>query len=106
MEYQLHHIALSVHDLDWHKRFFETVFKMHISKASGEIPYRKIWYQEGIQLNETTEFLICNNLYDHIAITTTNTKETITLATNLGCRQISENWFELPSKIRIELIQL
>lgn len=105
MKYQLHHIALLVHNLDWHKNFFETVFEMHISKTSGKIPYRKIWYSEGIQLNETPDISISNNLYDHIAITVPDIGKVITHAKNLGCKQISESWLELPNKVRIELIQ-
>lgn len=52
MKPHLHHAALNVADLDWYAAFFQETFAMEVRRTSGEAPARKIWFSEGIQLNE------------------------------------------------------
>ena len=79
MKYTLHHIALSVDRLDWYLDFFTTVFEMTVQKTAGDAPERKIWFHEGVQLNEAAKKPAAGTLYDHLAISAKE-KETVIAA--------------------------
>ncbi|HIT73153.1 MAG TPA: VOC family protein [Candidatus Fimicola cottocaccae] len=105
MKNYLDHCALNVKDFDWNLNFFKNVFDMTIKKTLGDIPNRKIWFNEGIQLNEClkSENSICK--YDHIGICVEDVDSIISKALSEGCRNIEgkENWIILPEGIVIEL---
>lgn len=104
MKYTLHHIALSVDRLDWYLDFFTKVFEMTVRKTAGEAPERKIWFHEGIQLNEAPGTPAAGTFYDHIAISAEDKKAVIARAEEFGCRLIQENWITLPDGLTIELM--
>lgn len=104
MKYTLHHIALSVNRLDWYVDFFTKVFEMTVRKTAGSAPERKIWFHEGIQLNETPDTPAAGTLYDHLAISAEDPEAVIARAEEAGCRRIRENWIVLPDGVTMELI--
>ena len=104
MKYTLHHIALSVDRLDWYLDFFTTVFEMTVQKTAGDAPERKIWFHEGVQLNEAPDTPAAGTLYDHLAISAEDKETVIARAEKFGCRRIKENWISLPDGVTIELI--
>ena len=105
---QLDHVAICSANLDMTIDFFETVFHMTILRESGERPFRKVWFQQGIQVNEISE---SGGEYDgipysHIAIRVTDETATRMKLMSYGCKNIDEkkNWFLTREGIIIELL--
>ena len=90
----LNHIALNVKDFDWYEHFFRTVCSMNSYREDGVSPNRKIWFSEGIQLNETTEELPVKGIYDHVSA-----------AKAAGCTDVpgKSHWFMLPNGVKVEV---
>lgn len=105
MNTQLNHVALSVEEFEWHVHFFHEVLGMSIKKSAGEKPTRKIWFNEGIQLNEVTKTIEDIGVCNHLGIETSDVRQTLKRAYLNGCTESSqgEQWFCLPSGIVIEL---
>ncbi len=108
MKSQIHHAALNVSAFDWYTAFFQTVFGMTVQKTSGERPARKVWFHEGIQLNERTDAIGCGTICDHISLAVENIPEAVDAAINAGCDPLPEgaHWFALPNGVRLELKQM
>lgn len=104
MKNQLHHVALSATNIDWYIDFFTDVFEMTLRKSSGDAPDRKIWFYEGIQLNECSEKTFPGTFIDHLALSVEDMDSVIKYAVLFSCKQISENWLELPDGLKIELM--
>lgn len=106
MKTQIHHSALNVKDFNWYVSFFEDVFEMSIRQTRGAVPNRKLWFHQGIQLNECPNNTTAGTLYDHIGISTDNPEEVLSRALKKGCVQIPDKprWFRLPDGIVIELM--
>lgn len=102
---QLHHVALSVNNLEWYENFFTSIFSMHVRKRTGETPNRKVWFTEGIQLNECISDPENGNLLDHFALQTNEMETVIQKAIEYGCVRIKDNWIQLPDGILIEFMQ-
>lgn len=103
---KLHHCAINVSDYDWYSTFFQEIFKMKISKSSGEMPARKVWFKEGIQLNEIPEPSPYSSVYDHIALSVCNIESVVSAALKKGCTLLPDkhNWVKLPNGVLIELM--
>ena len=102
----LEHMAIRVRDLDWHISFFEKVFGMTVKKQLGKAPNRKVWLQNGLQLNETTDFEGPEGRADHLGIMTDDVNEALRKAYELGAKDMPQghNWIELPDGLCIEVI--
>jgi len=103
----LDHVALKVSDLEWHVEFFKQVFGMTVKKMAGEKPERKVWFNEGIQLNEIASEDYEKGQMDHLGIITNEydkTAEKIRKWNAAGLPQ-GDNWFRIPSGICIELMK-
>ena len=83
----LEHMAIRVRDLDWHISFFEKVFGMTVKKQLGKAPNRKVWLQNGLQLNETTDFEGPEGRADHLGIMTDDVNEALRKAYELDTFQ-------------------
>ncbi len=107
MKSQLHHVALNVPDIQWYTSFFQRIFGMKIRKTSGRSPDRKVWFFEGIQLNECLNIPAAGAACDHISISVTDIAETMGAALKAGCMPVTngEHWFALPDGMMIELMQ-
>lgn len=104
---QLHHVAINVQDFEWNLHLFQKLFHMKIKKTAGEKPNRKVWFYQGIQINECSSLSPDSSNYDHIAISVNNISETVTQALKMNCTPLSNgnNWFLLPEGTKIELIK-
>ena len=104
---QLHHVALNVADLPWYAAFFREVFGMTARKAAGAAPGRKLWFAEGIQLNECPEPPSGGSVCDHISIAVPDVAGTVRAALRAGCTHLpnGEHWFALPNGLMIELMR-
>ncbi|MDO4478101.1 MAG: VOC family protein [Lachnospiraceae bacterium] len=109
MTSRLHHAALNVVELDWYTDFFKTVFGMSVRKTAGSAPARKIWFEEGIQLNEcagNADNADGSSAYDHLAIAVEDKDVLIREALAHDCTRGQEgpNWIYLPNGVKIELM--
>lgn len=98
----LHHVAIQTKDIDWYVVFLKKVFRMNIKKETTGL--RKIWFYEGIQINEITSNCVEEGYVNHIAISTDDRDEIIEESVKYGCIQLKENWIRLPDGLCIELI--
>ena len=108
MRSHIHHVALNVEDLDWYAAFFREVFGMQAERTAGERPGRKLWFREGIQLNEVSGPLTGGGWYDHLSLAVEDIPDTVKSALSRGCSPLPEgrNWFALPNGVRVELKEL
>lgn len=104
---RLHHVSITVQDLDWYQNFFETIFQMKIRKTAGEAPKRQIWFHEGIQLNENPDAESGATQIDHISLAVEDIPATVAAALKQSCTPNPKgaHWFTLPNGVNIELMQ-
>lgn len=105
MKNSIHHVAISTNNYDSYVSLFTEVFEMTARKSDGEAPARRIWFHEGIQINEAASASEPGKLVDHIAIGTDCMDEVIARAIAHGCTQIKSNWIQLPDGLKIELME-
>lgn len=105
MAAKIHHIAINVSEFEKYVRFFEDVFDMTPEKYSDAQNHRKIWFEQGIQINENADAAITGSQYDHIGLYVDNQEKVMEKAIAFGCIPLPEgsNWFKLPNGIRIEM---
>lgn len=108
MKPKLHHIALNVCDMEWYAALFQEIFHLEIRKREGTAPYRKIWFFEGLQLNECVDIPAQGDICDHISFSTSNIEETVEAALTAGCMPVpnKKNWFALPNGLKVELMKI
>lgn len=106
MKSQLHHVALNVSGLDWYTQFFQEVFGMEIRKSTGTAPNRKLWFTEGIQLNEVPGAPSGGGACDHISIAVPDVPAAKEAALQAGCTPLPNgaHWFSLPNGVMVELM--
>lgn len=102
---KIDHVAIKVNNLEESVQFFEEVFGMEIEKTAGEKPVRKVWFKEGIQLNETDGDIERGGMLDHIGIYTDNQSAVLGKSWEYGCKKLpnGDNWFENPLGLKVEL---
>lgn len=102
----LHHIALNVCDIEWYISFFGKIFGMEIRKTAGKVPNRKVWFVEGIQLNECQDVPDTRGICDHISIAVPDIRTAVNAALKEGCAPLpnGEHWFALPNGMPVELM--
>ncbi len=103
----LHHVALCVKEFDWYVEFFEQIFEMNVRKTAGEGSARKLWFQEGIQINETTEDTVAGTACDHISLQVENSSDAVQECLRRGCKKASngDNWIALPNGAKVEFME-
>ena len=103
---RLHHAAVNSVNFEETVRFFREVFQMEISHTRGEAPSRKLWFHQGIQVNEAAHADTAGNLYDHIGIQVDNREETLAKARAFGCTVLPDKpkWFYTPDGTLFELM--
>lgn len=101
----LNHVALNVKDFDWYVNFFRTVCGMNSYREDDVAPNRKIWFTEGIQLNETTEDLPVKGIYDHFGFHADDVAAFVSAAKAAGCGDVpgKGHWFTLPNGVKVEV---
>lgn len=103
----IHHVALCAKEFDWYVDFFEQVFEMTVRKTAGKKPDRKIWFNEGIQLNETRENTIPGTSCDHISLQVKDHIAAVKVCIERGCIKAAngDNWIVLPNGIKVEFME-
>ncbi len=107
MKAALTHAALNVRDFEWYLNFFEDVFGMKEEKRQGNMPYRKIWLDGGIQLNECQADTDSAGVLDHLGLVADDVDAVIEAAKARGCITVPfrPTWFILPNGVVIEMKQ-
>lgn len=103
---RLHHVAIKTNNVEWYVDFFKEVLGMNIKKKTDVSGERKIWFHEGIQINEVALENIERESVDHIAVSTDEMEKVIKKSVQYGCIQLKENWVQLPDGLKIELIAI
>lgn len=101
----INHTAINVIDFDWYRDFFEHVCAMHSYREDGAAPARKIWFTEGIQLNEVSSELPVRAALDHIGFHSDDVFALVAEAIENGCSPVpgKPHWFALPNGVQIEV---
>ena len=106
MKGKLHHAAVNSAHFEETVKFFETLFEMEVSSTRGEAPHRKLWFREGIQVNEVPQVAAGGNVFDHIGIQVPDREKAISKALALGCSPVEgkgAHWLLAPGDIVLEL---
>lgn len=105
MHVKIDHVAIKVNHFEENVRFFEQVFGMEVEKSAGEKPMRKVWFRQGIQLNETSEDISEGGILDHIGIYTDSEEMISQKSKEAGCENLPNrnNWFQTPTGLNFEL---
>ena len=104
---KLHHMAVNAANFEATVKFFQELFDMEVLKTNGGAPNRKLWFKQGIQVNEVTEVVPDGNVYDHIGIWVDDRERTLAKAHAMGCKAMGgkpAHWFLTPEGIVIELM--
>lgn len=103
---KLHHAAINSAKFEDTVRFFEEVFQMEVSRTTGEAPERKLWFHQGIQVNEARSAESGAGQYDHIGIQVTDKAQTLEKAAAFGCTPVpgKPHWFTMPEGVVLELM--
>ena len=106
MACQVHHVAVRSAAFEETVRFFEEVFQMEVSRTAGEKPARRLWFRQGLQVNEVASPDPVSGLCDHIGIQVERKSETLEKAEAFGCEMLEDKpgWFVTPDGIVIELM--
>lgn len=107
MSCQLHHVAVNTRNFEETVRFFKELFSMEVTEERGQAPNRKLWFREGIQVNEVLELPTQGSLCDHIGIHVENWEQLRQRAEEMGCAPVpgKPHWFVTPDKLVIELMR-
>lgn len=107
MPAKLHHAAVNAVNFEQTVRFFQEVFQMDIDRTAGISPQRKLWFQQGIQVNEVSSINSSAGLWDHIGIQVPDKTEVLTKAFAFGCTPFpgKTDWFFTPDGLLIELME-
>ena len=101
---KINHIAFSTTKFDDFRLLLLNI-GFTIKKESGYAPLRQMWFNEGIQLIESS---VSDNdlILDHIAFENNCINTMIDKATSLGCSINSRgsNWLNLTNKVLIEFV--
>lgn len=106
------HVAIRVHDIGWHIRFFGEVLGMQAREIDGpaESPHQ-YWTIGGLQLISTPGFnaLPCHEAgwLAHLGIMVQDLELALADAQSWGVQQLPQgrNWLQLPDGLALELIQ-
>lgn len=104
---QIHHVAVNSSNFEDTVCFFKEVFQMEVSRTTGEAPARKLWFRQGIQVNEVPEIVPGGDVYDHIGIQVPDREQTLAKALAMGCKPVEgkpTHWFATPDGVVIELM--
>ena len=104
---QVHHVAVNSVNFEETVHFFQELFDMEVQRAAGEAPERKLWFRQGIQVNEVSEAGAAGNIYDHIGIWVDDRERALAKAHAMGCKAMDgkpAHWFLTPEGIVIELM--
>jgi len=106
------HVALRVHDIHWHIRFFREVLGMALREVDGpfEAP-RQYWTLGGLQFIATPGFSAApcaeGGWLAHLGVMVEDLPAAVQAAQGFGAIPLPQgaNWLQLPDGLALELIQ-
>lgn len=108
----LEHVALRVHDIHWHIRFFREVLGMDLREVDGPADDpRQVWTIGGVQLVSTPGFSATasnsQGWLAHLGIMVEDLDRALRAAEGWGAKALAQgpNWLQLPDGLAIELMQ-
>ena len=106
MASKLHHVCVNSANFEQTVRFFQEVFQMEISHTRDAAPIRKLWFKEGIQVNEVPKTFTAAGSCDHSGIEVSDKAEILSKIPAFGCTVLPEkpHWFLTPDGFVIELM--
>lgn len=108
----LEHVALRVHDIHWHLRFFREVLGMDVRACEGPADDpRQCWTIGGVQLVAAPGFAAAPSndagWLAHLGIMVDDLDAALRAAAEWGVKALPQgpNWLQLPDGLAIELMQ-
>jgi predicted enzyme related to lactoylglutathione lyase len=108
----LEHVAVRVHDIHWHIRFFHEVLGQTLREVEGTVEEPKqYWTLGGLQFMATpgTSYGPSNDSgwLAHLGVMVDDLEAALTAAKNFNVSTLPQgrNWLQLPDGLAIELIQ-
>lgn len=102
------HVAIRVHDIEWHLRFFREVLGMTVRELDGEpgAP-RQAWTVGGMQLIADPQFGGPEGRLAHLGVMCDDMEAAIAAAQAFGASAMPQgrNWLRLPDGLAVELLQ-
>lgn len=108
----LEHVALRVHDIQWHIRFFREVLGLDLREVDGPADNpRQVWTLGGVQLVASPGFSATPSNAEgwlaHLGIMVEDLDEVLRAAADWGATTLPQgrNWLQLPDGLAIEFMQ-
>lgn len=104
----LEHVAIWVHDIHWHIRFFHDVLGMTLREVQGtlEAPLQ-YWTLGGMQFIAKPDFAGPEGRLAHLGVMCEDLEAALTAAQAFDVAPMPQgrNWLRLPDGLAVELIQ-
>jgi predicted enzyme related to lactoylglutathione lyase len=108
----LEHVAIRVHDIHWHIRFFHEVLGQTLRELDGTAEQPKqYWTLGGLQFMATPGFSFApsndSGWLAHLGVMVDDLETALTAAQKFDVRTLPQgrNWLQLPDGLAVELIQ-
>ncbi|WP_161979959.1 VOC family protein [Streptococcus sp. S784/96/1] len=104
---RLHHVAIATKKYDWYVEVFSNLFEMEKEKSVNIEGKRKIWFKQGIQINEVVDSSQLNGKLDHIALMVSNIEKLVGDAKSYGIQKMEQSgyWLQFPDGLSIECFE-
>lgn len=102
------HVAIWVHDIHWHIRFFRQVLGMEMREVQGDPANpQQFWTLGGMQFMARPGFQGPEGRLGHIGIMCDDLDAALEAAQSFGVSAMPQgpNWLRLPDGLAVELIQ-
>ncbi len=102
------HVAIWVHDIQWHIRFFGQVLGMTMREVDGPVDApRQYWTLGGLQFIAQPDFAGPEGRLAHLGVMCEDLEATLAAARAFDVVEMPQgrNWLRLPDGLAVELIQ-
>jgi catechol 2,3-dioxygenase-like lactoylglutathione lyase family enzyme len=102
------HVAIWVHDIHWHIRFFGQVLGMTMREVDGPVDApRQYWTLGGLQFIHQPGFAGPEGRLAHLGVMCADLEAALAAAQAFGVTELPQgrNWLRLPDGLAVELIQ-
>lgn len=104
----LEHVAIFVHDIKWHIRFFEEVLGMTMREVDGtpDAP-RQYWTLGGLQFIAQPQFAGPEGRLAHLGVMCEDVEAALEAAKRFDVTEMPQgrHWLRLPDGLAVELLQ-
>jgi catechol 2,3-dioxygenase-like lactoylglutathione lyase family enzyme len=102
------HVAIQVHDIHWHIRFFRDVLGMALREVLGPLEQpAQYWTLGGMQFIASPEFAGPEGRLAHLGVMCDDLEAALGAAQKFGVSEMPQgrNWLRLPDGLAVELMQ-